>query len=209
MWDRTVAGNKNTLSVLNGYADVGELAGTSTSKNTIHILHGKLDVGSITNANFTLNLLAGGTGQFNLAQADDNTSGTAGNDELRRAVLNFESGSQASFTIATLISTNGADARNYWADNFTVGDVQIDGVNVTDLSGFAIDRLRATLARRISLDFDPPTPNPATFSVCSKCQRHSDQHDGDNRNRCQHCLVLLRRDQRKYGGHGQRLADVA
>ena len=163
MWDRSVADNKNTLSVLNGYADVGELVGTSTSKNTIHILHGKLDVGSITNANFTLNLLAGGTGQFKLAQADDNTSGTAGNDELRRAVLNFESGSQASFTIATLISTNGADARNYWADNFTVGDVQIDGVNVTDLSGFAITDFGLT-GTTISLDFDPPTPNPATFS---------------------------------------------
>ena len=167
MWDSyPAAGNTNDLALLNGYVKVGQLAGTSTSKNNIHILHGKLDVGSITNANFTLNLLAGGTGQFNLAQADDNTSGTAGDDELRRAVLNFESGSRASFTIATLISTNGADARNYWADNFTVGDVQIDGVNVTDLSGFTIESVGDT-GTKISLtppDLDPPTPNPATFS---------------------------------------------
>jgi len=163
MWDSyPAAGNTNDLALLNGYVKVGQLAGTSTSKNNIHILHGRMDVGSITNANFTLNMLAGGTGEFNLAQADDNTSGTAGNDELRRAVLNFESGSQASFTIATLISTNGTDARDYWADNFTVGDVQIDGVNVTDLSGFTIENAGAT-GTKISLDLDPPTPSPAAF----------------------------------------------
>jgi hypothetical protein len=132
MWNQNGAGHTNTFSVLNGWADIGTLAVTGTHTADINILNGRLDVGSFTNANATINMLADGTGEVNLDQADDNTSGVAGNDYLGTMVLNFEYGSLASFNITSLLG--GADAGDYWADNFSVGDVKIDGVNVASLA---------------------------------------------------------------------------
>ena len=72
--------------------------------NTVNILNGRLDVGYFVNARVTVNMLTGGTGQFNLADM----YGTAeAKSKLDQMILNFEGGSLASFTIA---SDNGATA---------------------------------------------------------------------------------------------------
>ena len=147
MWNQNVAAGAtgNTLSVLNGWADVGALNATSSADEFINILNGKLDVGSFGNAKVTVNMLATGTGQFNLDEVD--MSG-AGNAYLGNMVLNFETCSEASFTIVSGLL--GADAGEYWATHFAVGDVQIDGVTVTDLSLFTIEDVGAT-GTKISL----------------------------------------------------------
>jgi len=153
----TQFGTGNTLSVLNGYADVGILAGTGAADQTVNILNGRLDAGSFSNANVTVNMLAGGTGEFNLADM----SGTAeAKSQLGNMVLNFDTGSLASFTI---VSDGGADAGDYWANNFTVGDVQIDGANVTDLSGFTITDF-GDFGTTISL-----IPEPGTYALLAGC----------------------------------------
>ena len=180
MWDRNVAGNKNTFSVLNGYAYVGELGVTSTAANTINIGDGRLDVNKFLNARVTVNMLDGGTGEFNLTDM----YGTAeAKSKLDQMILNFEPGSLASFTIA---SNNGVSAGDAWETKIADGQVKIDGTTVSDTDQFVIANVGATGTKisLVQLDRDPPTPNPATFFVCSKCRRHSDQHDGDNGNRC-------------------------
>ena len=160
MWNQN-AGD-NTLSVLNGWASVGSLNCTFSGNNFVNIKNGKLDAVVFGNAKVTVNMLAGGTGQFNLNEADMSGAGKA---YLGNMVLNFETGSEASFTITS--GLGGADAREYWANNFTVGDVQIDGANVTNLDAFIIQNVSAT-GTKISLtplDLDPPNPDPATFSA--------------------------------------------
>ena len=160
MWDRNVAGNKNTFSVLNGYADVGELGVTSTAANTINIGDGRLDVNKFLNARVTVNMLDGGTGEFNLTDM----YGTAeAKSKLDQMILNFETGSSASFTIA---SNNGVSAGDAWETKIADGQVKIDGTTVSDTDQFVIANVGATGTKisLVQLDRDPPTPNPATFS---------------------------------------------
>lgn len=133
MWNQN-AGD-NTLSVLNGWADVGALNGTSPNGNFVNIGDGKLDAGYFHSAKLTVNMLAGGTGQFNLADMSD-LGNKGAQADLSNMILNFETGSLGSMTIGQ--DGSGGDAGDYWANNFTVGDVTLDGVNVTDLSGFTI-----------------------------------------------------------------------
>ena len=146
----TQFGTGNTLSVLNGYADVGTLACTSPADITVNILNGRLDVGYFTNAKVTVNMLAGGNGQFNLADM----YGTADAwSKLDQMILNFESGSEASFTIA---SDNGGSAVGAWETKIAAGQVQIDGAAATDGVSFRSQTwvplaLRSRWCRRISI----------------------------------------------------------
>ena len=45
LWPQFGAGNTNTLSVLNGYATAGVLAGTTHGQSIVNILDGRLDAG--------------------------------------------------------------------------------------------------------------------------------------------------------------------
>ena len=133
MWNQNPG--DNTLSVLNGWAHVGALNATNSGANFVNIGDGKLDVGYFRGAKLTVNMLAGGTGQFNLDDMAD-VGNWGANADLGNMILNFETGSLGSMTIGH--DGIGGDAGDYWANNFTVGDVQIDGVNVEDLSAFTI-----------------------------------------------------------------------
>jgi hypothetical protein len=134
MWNQN--NGDNTLSVLNGWADVGALNGTSPNGNFVNIGDGKLDAGYFHSAKLTVNMLAGGTGQFNLTDMSDVGNRNDANWQLGNMILNFDSDSLGSMTIGQ--DGIGGDASDYWANNFTFGDVQIDGVNVADLSAFTI-----------------------------------------------------------------------
>jgi rhamnogalacturonan endolyase len=156
LWVQFGAGN--TLRVLNGYADIGNVNATSPNNATINILNGRLAVGYFGSAKVTVNMLAGGTGEFILDDMDD---GGVAKAELGNMVLNFETGSGASFTIVA--SNVTGNAQGAWEAQVAAGKVYIDGVVETDLSQFTIEDVGAT-GTKISLDLDPPTPNPATFS---------------------------------------------
>jgi hypothetical protein len=159
MWGQFAGGGGHELSLLNGYADIGSLSAISnTSLSAINIGNGKLDIGSFTQVKVTFNMLAGGTGQFNLAEADLTDTGNA---DLGNAVLNFVTGSEVTFTIVSGLA--GADASDYWSTNFSVGDVQIDGVNVADLSGFTIVDSGPT-GTTISL-----IPEPGSYALLAGC----------------------------------------
>ena len=67
MWRQFGGDHSNTLSLLNGYAHVDDMFATGTSVSNVNILNGKLEVGSFSNSKTTVNMLAGGTGQFILA----------------------------------------------------------------------------------------------------------------------------------------------
>ena len=134
LWNRyTGTGSTgNTFSVLNGYADVAILAATSTANSTVNILNGKLDVGYFSNARVTVNMLAGGTGQFNLADM----SGTEeAKSKLDQMILNFETGSLASFTID---ADDDGSAVGAWETKIAAGQVKVDGAANTALSNFVI-----------------------------------------------------------------------
>ncbi len=149
MWNQ--GGGNNTLSVLNGYADVAILAGTNSANSTINLLNGKLDVGYFSNANLTVNMLDGGTGEFNLADM----SGTAeAKSQLSNMVLNFETGSEASFTIA---EDNGGSAVGAWEAKIAAGKVQVDGVAKTGTNRFVIEDAGA-LGTTLTLN-----PNPLNY----------------------------------------------
>ena len=60
---------------------------------------------------------------------------------MTQMLINFETGSKASFTIGEIA---GATAVAYWETHFSVGDIQIDGVNVPDLSLFTIENVGDT-----------------------------------------------------------------
>lgn len=168
MWNQNGAAGAtgNTLSVLNGYADVGILAGTSPADITVNILNGRLDVGYLSNARFLVNMLDGGTGQFNLADMYGDSADPAHKSKLKNMILNFESGSEASVTIAS--SNVSGSAVGAWETKIAAGQVQIDGVAKTSTNLFVIVNAGA-LGTTITLppppppDFDPPTPNPAGF----------------------------------------------
>ena len=141
----------NTFSVLNGYANVAQFAGANTANSTVNILNGKLDVGNFENARVTVNPLSGGTGQFNLADMYGTSADAAHKSKLSNMILNFETGSLASFTIA---ADNGGSAVGAWETKIAAGQVKIDGVAKTNTSLFIIANACAS-GTRISLD-----PNP-------------------------------------------------
>jgi len=145
LWPQFGYANFNTLSLLNGWADVGKLNGTAVGNNIINILNGKLDVGYFHSAKLTVNMLAGGTGQFILADMDDKGVATA---QLTQMLLKFEPGSAASFTIAS--SNVTGNAQGAWETFVAAGRAKIDGVVETDLSQFKIEDVGAT-GTKISL----------------------------------------------------------
>ena len=167
MWNQNGAAGAtgNTLRLLNGYADVGEMAATASADESINILNGRLDVGYFSNARVLVNMLDGGTGQFNLADMYGDSADPDHKSKLKNLILNFESGSEASFTIA---SNGGATAQGTWETKIAAGQVKIDGV-VVNAGQFQITDLGA-LGTTITLppppppDFDPPIPNPAGFT---------------------------------------------
>jgi len=151
MWNQNGADGAtgNTLSLLNGYADVGILAATSPNDEFVNILNGRLDVGYFSNARVAVNMLAGGTGQFIL----DDMAGTAeARSQLTNMRLNFETGSEASFTILQN-SSNLVDnsAQGAWESQVANGYVSIDGTVVTGLGAFTIEDVGA-LGTKISLN---------------------------------------------------------
>ena len=153
----------NTFSVLNGYADVGILAGTSSADNTVNILNGKLDVGYFTNARVTVNMLNSGTGEFNLADMYGTSADAAHKSKLSNMILNFETGSLASFTIA---ADNGGSAVGAWETKIAAGQVQIDGAANTNTNLFVIANAGAS-GTTISLDPNPSNAYDGTGALTS------------------------------------------
>lgn len=137
-WKQHGGGGGHELSLLNGYATVGSLnAGSGAATSTINILNGKLDIGTLTAAKVQVNMLSGGTGEIVLADQ----SGSL----LNSMRLDFASDSLAGFTI--LQKTGGGNAGGYWQFFVGKGWVTIDGVVVTDLSQFDIQRVGETGTR--------------------------------------------------------------
>ena len=154
MWNQNGADGAtgNTLSLLNGYADVGILAATSPNDEFVNILNGRLDVGYFSNARVTVNMLAGGTGQFNLADMYGTDPDPDHKSKLKNMILNFESGSEASFTIAS--SNVTGNAQGAWETKIAASQVKIDGA-VAGLGAFTIENAGA-LGTTITLAPVPP-----------------------------------------------------
>jgi hypothetical protein len=151
MWNQNAAAGAtgNTLSLLNGYADVGEMAATSPNDEFVNILNGRLDVGYFSNARVTVNMLDGGTGAFNLDDMYGDSADPDHKSKLKNLILNFESGSEASFSIASSNVTGSAVGA--WETKIAAGQVKIDGVAVTGLGAFTIEDVGA-LGTKISLN---------------------------------------------------------
>ncbi len=80
-------------------------------------------------------MLTGGTGEFNLADMYGTSADAAHKSKLSNMILNFETGSLASFTIA---SNDGASAVGAWETKIAAGQVKVDGAANTALSNFVI-----------------------------------------------------------------------
>jgi len=134
MWSQNAGGGGQELSVLSGYADVGNLnAVSSATTSIINIGNGKLDIGTLTAARVGVNMLSGGTGEIVL----DDRNGSL----LNSMRLNFASDSSASFTI---LQNGGASSSGYWEFYVGAGFASIDGLTVTDLSQFDIQDVGGT-----------------------------------------------------------------
>ena len=125
MWRQFGGDHSNTLSLLNGYAHVDDMFATGTSVSNVNILNGKLEVGSFSNSKTTVNMLAGGTGQFILADMYGTDPDPNHISKLKHLRLNFETGSEASFTIR---SNGGGSAQGYWESAILAVSVTIDGI---------------------------------------------------------------------------------
>jgi hypothetical protein len=148
LWPQFGAGNTNTFSVLNGYADVGIVAGTTPGQSFVNILDGRLDVGYLSNARFNVNMMNGGTGQFILDDMYGDSADPDHKSKLKNMILNFETGSEASFTI--LASNVAGNAQGAWETKIAAGQVKIDGGAVTVVDAFVIEDVGAT-GTKISL----------------------------------------------------------
>jgi hypothetical protein len=128
MWSQNLGGGGHELSLLSGYATIGALnAINSPTLSTINIGSGKLEIATVTTAKVSVNMLAGGTGELIV---DDRNGGV-----LNNMRLNFETGSEASFTIG---SNGGVSSGGYWEFFVGQGWASVDGASTTDLSRFAI-----------------------------------------------------------------------
>ena len=125
MWSQFGGDHSNTLSLLNGYAYVDDMFATGTHASNVNILNGKLEVGSFSNSKTTVNMLAGGTGQFILADMYGTDPDPNHISKLKHLRLNFETGSEASFTIR---SNGGDSAQGYWESAILAVSVTIDGI---------------------------------------------------------------------------------
>jgi hypothetical protein len=144
----------STLSLLNGYAHVGEFwANSGPDQARVFVSNGvfnadALNADSSANANALVTMMAGGTGAFNVGDI-------ASTAYMNQMLINFETASKASFTIGNIA---GATTVGYWETKIAAGKVQIDGVAKTDLKLFDIvndeDGLGTTLSlfkRKVSL----------------------------------------------------------
>ena len=149
----------STLSLLNGYATVGEFWANSGNLARVFIDHGTLNAGALaTNqANALVTMMASGSGAFKVG----NIISTA---TMGQMTLNFETGSDASFTIDNIA---GGSAKTYWADNFSVGDVQIDGTNVASFAALeAAFNITDLGLNGTSLSL---IPEPGTYALLAGC----------------------------------------
>lgn len=129
MWSQNGEGHE--LSLLSGYVSIGFLnAVTSADVSTINIRDGLMEFGSVTSGKVAFNLLAGGTGAI--------VVGDQNGGALNTMKVNFETGSQASFTLASNSSKPTGSAQGYWGFVIGRGQVSVDGVPITDKSKFVI-----------------------------------------------------------------------
>lgn len=157
MWAQN--GEAQELSLLAGYGTVGLFnAITNPSLSTVNIRDGRLDLATIDKVNATFNLLAGGTGAVIVGDQ------ASANQGLNAMVLNFETGTSASFTISSNSDKVGGSAGGYWGffvqngGGSIAGGAYIDGVLTNDTSKFAI--LVDGNSTTISL-----VPEPAIFAL--------------------------------------------
>jgi len=166
----------NIFSLLNGYATAAILAGTSPADIFINILDGRLDAGYFSNARFTVNMLAGGTGEVNLADM----GGTAeAKSQLDQMILNFETGSEASFTLASNSSNVTGSAVGAWETKIAAGQVQIDGA-AAGLGAFDIQNagaLGTTLSLAVPI---PPASTMVTTTTFDGSGITEDAANWDN-----------------------------
>ena len=137
MWNQNgkTGATGSTLSVLNGYATVGEFWANSGSKAKVFIGNGTLKAGTLAdNANCVVTMLDGGTGAFNIGDIQSAAY-------MNQMLINFETGSKASFTIGKIA---GATTVAYWETKIAAGKVKIDGSTVNDLSRFTIENVGDT-----------------------------------------------------------------
>ena len=94
-------------------------------------------------------MMDGGTGAFNIGDIQSTAY-------MNQMLINFETGSEASFTIGEIA---GATAVGYWQTKIAANKVQINGVVVTDVSKFQITSV-SDFGTKISL---PTLPDQAAF----------------------------------------------
>ncbi|MEA2068731.1 MAG: PEP-CTERM sorting domain-containing protein, partial [Verrucomicrobiota bacterium] len=85
----------------------------------------------------TINMLAGGSGEFTVDSLDSNVA---------QFYLNFETGNQGIFTFGSNYGTTSASSAMNWL--VSAGHVSIDGVADTDFSSYSIvnDGLSSSIA---------------------------------------------------------------
>ena len=161
MWNNpAITGSTgNELNMLNGEISIGEFWANGGAVARVAISNGTVNAAALaTNqANAVVTMKAGGTGAFNVG--DIISAATMG-----QMTLNFETGSDASFTIDNIA---GGSAKTYWADNFSVGDVQIDGTNVASFAALeAAFNITDLGLNGTSLSL---IPEPGTYALLAGC----------------------------------------
>jgi len=129
-------GNPIELSLLSGHVAVSNL-NLNAAVGSVNVRDGIMQARNLTSAVGTVNMLAGGTGEFVI---DSQNTG------LGSFYLNFETGNAGSFTFGAKDGTNSASSSITWL--VTSGRVSIDGVADTDLASYSIfnDGLGSTIA---------------------------------------------------------------
>jgi predicted phosphodiesterase len=133
-------GESMVLSLLSGHivAD-GMSINTGANSATLNLRDGLFEVARLVTArDATINLLAGGTGQFRIGSLDT--------DIGRNFYFNFETGNAGTVTFGQ--KTDGESAVGIWEWMVSNNRVQIDGVTSADVSDYTIihDGLSTTIA---------------------------------------------------------------
>ena len=133
MWNSpSITGSTgNELRMLNGSATFGEFWANGGTDARVDILNGTFNADALAdNGSAVVTMKDGGTGAFNIGDIQS----TAVMDQM---LINFETGSLASFTIGNIA---GATTQGYWETKIAAGKVQVDGVAKTGTNLFVIAR---------------------------------------------------------------------
>ena len=139
--------------MLNGEISIGEFWANGGTDARVAISNGTVNAAALAdNGRAVVTMKAGGTGAFNIGDIQS----TAVMDQM---VLNFETGSSASFTIGNIA---GLTTQDYWETKITAGKVTIDGFAAT-LADFTITDDLNGLGTTLTI------PEPGTYALLAGC----------------------------------------